>query len=148
MSENTNPKTAAYEAVWKMDDSQRAQAKALLTAIFTPEVLADPKAYKAEREALQLHGVNSRGLSLDSARTRVYRLLERADIVAPGKNAGANNGKAAETSAKETEANAIVAQGEAAIIKALTACITARPREISKARKILDAVQAADKGRR
>ncbi len=133
----------AAHAIVDLGLNQDVQLKALTLTLFTPEVVADKAAYNAARNAMQTHAIVTRGMQPDSARTFVYRLLQRAEVEAPGKNAGAANGKAAETSAKTAEVEAIAAQGLKAAIKAIEVALTVK--DYSKARKIVDALQAADK---
>ncbi len=135
--------TAGIVALWDFSRGQSVRLGELAKVVFTPEVMADATAYKVCREKLTLHGATVDGLSLESARTKVYRMLAYAGIDAPGKNAGAANGKASATDAKAKEVEAIVAQGFKASIKAIEAALAAK--DYSKARKIIDAMQAADK---
>ena len=76
----------------KQDDALKAKVREL----FTPEVLGNKAFYNAARNEMEAHAVKSRNMTPQSARTFVYRLLARADIQAPGKNAGAANGNSAE----------------------------------------------------
>lgn len=133
----------AASSIVNLGLSQDEQLRRVVVTLFTPEVLADKTAYTACRNELQTVAITERQMTPDSARTFVYRLLQRADISAPGKNAGADNGKAKASEAKEQEAAAIVAQGETAIIAALAVALKAA--DFSKMRKIVDAAQAAHK---
>lgn len=95
----------------KQDDALKAKVREL----FTPEVLGNKAFYNAARNEMEAHAVKSRNMAPQSARTFVYRLLARADIQAPGKNAGTANGNSAE----RTEA---VDTSEAALLAAYREC--------------------------
>jgi hypothetical protein len=112
---------------------------------FTPEVLADKAQYVAMRNQWQLLAIESGKMTPDSARTKVYRWLKVAEVEAPGANAGVNNGNAGTQSAKEAEADAIVAVGAANAEKALLEAV--RGEDWSKARRIIDAMQKASKNK-
>lgn len=141
----TVEESKAIAALFTFTDKVTEKAAALAAVIFTADVMADTtgKAYRDARGKCQLWLIQTRALAVESARTEVYRVLNFCGIKAPGKNAGKANGKAEEKTAKEVEASAIVAQGEAAIITALTVALKAH--DFSKMRKIVDAAQAAHK---
>jgi D-serine deaminase-like pyridoxal phosphate-dependent protein len=130
-------------SIFTLAEKQDAQLRAIVAKLFTPEVLVDKKAYKANRDAMQVFAIENRKMAPDSARTYVYRLLQRAGVEAPGKNAGDANGKAKAGDAKQAEAEAIVAVGQANTEKHLL--IAFRAKDWSGVRRIVDAAQAADK---
>lgn len=127
MSKNTEvaitaAESKAFAAIMAFHAKTADKLRELCAVVFTPEVMADAKSYRAERLKFQTWLVQERKIGVDSARVEVYRILNYAGLKTPGANSGTANGSTAEASVKQVEAAAIVAQGKAAFISALGAC--------------------------